>query len=250
MSDESGEKTQIPELEETEEPTPAPERKEIQEVVVREYPKTVLFYPMLFVSLFIAIAGYLIEFVLIIPDPTLRVNLLYTLTFIWFVLFFFNLLVVTFEFGKSIVVALALIIVIIIMVVAFVFTIYGYFLIINPANLLLYMNAPAILAFIVIFSFVIFLSWIKTRMYYFRVTPNEIIYKKGLLGDVERYGTSNVMVHKEIRDLFEFLLMRSGRLTFTVPGRKTTIVLDNVPNINKVEEQILYILRRIEVDID
>ncbi|MFW9831347.1 MAG: hypothetical protein ACFFD8_06190, partial [Candidatus Thorarchaeota archaeon] len=63
-------------------------------------------------------------------------------------------------------------------------------------------------------------------------------------------GTSNVMVHKEICDLFEYLLFRSGRLTFTVPGRTTAIVLDNVPNINGVENKILHLLRRIEVDID
>jgi len=82
------------------------------------------------------------------------------------------------------------------------------------------------------------------------VTPNEIIYKKGILGDVERYGTSNVMFHKEIVDIFEYLILKSGRLTFTIPGRKTSIVLDTVPRINSIEQQLLSLLRRIEVDID
>ncbi|MFX1564120.1 MAG: hypothetical protein ACFFDP_12520, partial [Promethearchaeota archaeon] len=86
--------------------------------------------------------------------------------------------------------------------------------------------------------------------YYFRITPNEILYKKGLLGDVERYGTSNVSVHKEIRDLFEYILFLSGRLTITVPGRKLAIVIDNVPRINTVELKIMTLLRRIEIDID
>jgi hypothetical protein len=44
--------------------------------------------------------------------------------------------------------------------------------------------------------------------------------------------------------------MRSGRLTITIPGRKTAIMLDNIPNINTVETKILLLLRRIEVDID
>ncbi len=232
----------------TEEPTKIEESMEIQDVTVREYPKTVLFYPMLFVSLIIALASYLVPFLII--DPTLSESLLFTIAFIWFVLFFFNLLIVTFEFGKSIVVALALILVIIVLIVALVFTYYGYLFILNPSSLRLFISVEAYLAFFIVFVFVIFLSWLKTRMYYFRITPNEIIYKKGILGDVERYGTSNVMVHKEIRDLFEYLLMRSGRLTFTIPGRKTAILLDNIPNINTVEIKILHLLRRIEVDID
>ncbi len=245
MSEENEEITQLPL---PEEPPLPPEKIELQEVVVREYPKTVLFYPMLFISLILAIVTYLLPAFII--DPTLLSNLLFTVTFIWFVLFLFNLLVVTFEFGKSIVVALALILVISILIIALVFTLYGYVFIINPASLRLFMNIEAYIAYFVVFAFVIFLAWIKTRMYYFKITPNEIIYKKGILGDVERYGTTNVMVHKEIHDLFEYMLMRSGRLTFTVPGRKTAILLDNVPNINIVETKILHLLRRIEVDID
>ncbi|MFX1508673.1 MAG: hypothetical protein ACFFBR_00065 [Promethearchaeota archaeon] len=221
---------------------------EVQEVIVREYPKTVLFYPMLIFSLILGLVNYLIPFFIL--DPTLRDSWLYTISFIWFILFFFNLLIVTFEFGKSIVVALALILVIIVLVIVLVFNFYGYLFVINPSTLRLFISTEALLAFFCVFLFVIFLSWIKTRIFYFKITPNEIIYKKGIMGDVERYGTTNVMVHKEIPDLFEFLLLRSGRLTISVPGRKTAIMLDNVPNINAVETKILYLLRRIEVDID
>ena len=221
---------------------------EIQEVTVREYPKTVLFYPMLLVSLILGLVTYLLP--AFIPDPGILNSWLFTIAFVWFVLFFFNLLIVTFEFGKSIVVALALILVIIVLVVILVFNLYGYLFVINPSTLRLFISVEAYLAFFVLFVVVIFLAWVKTRMYYFKITPNEIIYKKGIMGDVERYGTTNVMVHKEIHDLFEFLLMRSGRLTITIPGRKTAIMLDNIPNINSVETKILHLLRRIEVDID
>jgi len=245
MSDETWENDETPLTEELKEKEPP---LEIQDVTVREYPKTVLFYPMILISLILGLTNFLVP--VFILDPTLQSNLLFTITFIWFVLFFFNLLVVTFEFGKSVVVALALILIIVILIVALVFTWYGYLFVINPSSLRLYMNMESYIAFFIVFLFVIFLSWIKTRMYYFRITPNEIIYKKGIMGDVERYGTTNVMVHKEILDLFEFLLLRSGRLTFTIPGRMTAILLDNVPNINSVENKILYLLRRIEVDLD
>jgi hypothetical protein len=237
--------TTLPSEEPEKEPIP-----ELDDVVVREYPKTVLFYPMIFISLILALAAVLVLFFIL--DPTLRDTWLFTIGFIWFVLFFFNLLIVTFEFGKGVIVALALILVIIVLVVVLVFTQYGIGPItgLNPAALRLFINTEAYLGFFLVFLFVIFLSWIKTRIYYFKITPNEIIYKKGIMGDVERYGTSNVMVHKEIPDIFEFMLLRSGRLSFTVPGRKAPIILDNVPRINTIEIKILHLLRRIEVDID
>lgn len=248
MSNEIEETTQP----EPEKPTPAPPTpiSELEEVIVREYPKTILFYPMLFISLILALTNWVLGITVLPLNPTLYWNLTYTLTFIWFFLFFFNLLVVTFEFGKNVIVILALIIVVIILVAALFLTLYGFVPLMNPALLNLYVNFNSLLAFVLIFLFVIFMAWIKTRIYYFRITPNEIIYKKGIMGDVERYGTTNVMVHKEIRDVFEYLLFRSGRLTFTIPGRKTAIVLDNIPNINNVETKILYLLRRIDVDID
>ncbi len=233
----------------SEKPEKEPEA-ELQDVIVREYPKTVLLYPMIIISLILAIAAMLVS--LFILDPILQTTWLFTIGFIWFVLFFFNLLIVTFEFGKSVIVALALILVIIVLVVVLVLTQYGIGPLtgINPAALRLFISVEAYLTFFLIFAFLLFLSWIKTRIYYFKITPNEIIYKKGIMGDVERYGTSNVMVHKEIPDVFEFLLLRSGRLSFTVPGRKAPITLDNVPRINTIEIKILYLLRRIEVDID
>ncbi|MFW9986104.1 MAG: hypothetical protein ACFFDJ_06050 [Candidatus Odinarchaeota archaeon] len=245
MSEENEEITPITEVEK-----PISPPTEIQEVTVRGYPKTVLFYPMAFISVVIAAAINLLAFIYLIPDPNFYWRLVYTLTFIWFVLFLFNLLLVTFDIGKNIIVAIALIIVIVILALALYITGTGVFPFIDPSFLGLYININSMFAFFIIFLFVIFIAWIRARIYYFRITSNEIVYKKGILGDVERFGTTNVMFHKEICDIFEYLLLRSGRLTFTIPGRKTTVVLDTVPNVNKVEQQILLLLRRIEVDLD
>ena len=255
MFEENEEITPITEVEKPTPPTPevekpTPPTPEVQDVTIRSYPKTVLFYPMAFISIIIAAAIYLLAFIYLIPDPNLYWRLVYTQTFIWFVLFLFNLLLVTFDFGKNIIVAIAMIIVITILALALYVTGTGVFPFIDPSFLGLYVNINSMFPFFIVFLFVIFIAWIRARIYYFRVTSNEIIYKKGILGDVERFGTTNVMLHKEINDIFEYLLLRSGRLTFTIPGRKTTVVLDTVPNINKVELKILTLLRRIEVDLD
>jgi hypothetical protein len=191
------------------------------------------------VSLILAIVEWLL-----LPYP----NIMYLIGFVWFVVFTWNLLVLSFEFGKGVVVALTLTLVIVILGLALVFATTGTLLWIHPAIFQLYVNPYSLLAFFLVFGFVILVSWISTRFYYFRVTHNEVIYKKGLLGDVERYATANLTVNKEILDIFEYALFRSGRLTIEVPGRKLAIVIQNVPRINSVERKILHLLGRIEID--
>jgi len=240
--------------EEIEEPFDSPESEkpepsipELQEVTIRSYPKTVLFYPMTIMSL--VIGSLIFGFQFFIPEPFYS-RMVTLLTFVWLVIFFFNLLLVTFDFGKNFIVAIILIIVIGVLAVALYASSTGSLPFFDPSNLGLVINANSMLAFIIIFCLVIFIAWLRTRIYYVKIFHNEIVFKHGILGDVERYGTSNVMFYKEIPDIFEYLLLRSGRLTFTIPGRKTTIVMDNVPNINGVEKKVLTLLRRIEVDID
>jgi hypothetical protein len=236
-------------------PPPEPEKvaelpKEINEVIIRSYPKTVLFYPMAIISVIVAVILGISIILYAIPNPLLYQQILNTVTFLWLLIFFFNLFLVTFDFGKTVVLGLIFLVIVIVLGIAVVFLLYGYVPWIDPALLGLQINLNAILAFLLIFTAAIFIAWLRAQVYYFKVTPNEIIYKKGLIGDVERYGTANVMFHKEISDIFEFLILRSGRLTFTVPGRKTAILLDTVPRINVIEQKLLYLLRRIEVDID
>jgi hypothetical protein len=228
--------------EEIPEKTPREKPKQpiaIDEATIRSYPKTVLFYPTMLVSLILA----LIEWILPLSD-----QLKFVIGFLWFVVFTWNLFVLSFEFSKGVIVAIFLTIVILILGAALFFTMTGLVPWIHPAIFQLYVNAYSLLAFFLVFGIVILLSWISTRFYYFRITHNEVIYKKGLLGDVERYATANLTVHKEILDLFEYALFRSGRLTIEVPGRKLAITIENVPRINSVERKILYLLGRLEVD--
>ena len=236
-------------------PPPAPEKaaepvEEINEVIIRSYPKTVLFYPMAIISLVAAGVLQISFLFFFVVDPALYLRILSIVSFFWLLIFFFNLLLVTFDFGKNIIIGIVFLIIIIVLGIVVVFLLYGSIPWIDPSLLGLQINLNASLAFFIIFLGAIFIAWLRAQFYYFKVTPNEIIYKKGILGDVERYGTSNVMFHKEISDIFEFLILRSGRLTFTIPGRKTSIVLDTVPRINTIEQKLLLLLRRIEVDID
>ena len=92
--------------------------------------------------------------------------------------------------------------------------------------------------------------WIILRFYYLEIKSNEVVYRHGLFGDVERHDTRGMKHTKEIGDLMEFALWRSGRLILAVQGRKEPHVLDNVPRINRVEHQIQQVTSRQSVEIE
>jgi hypothetical protein len=79
------------------------------------------------------------------------------------------------------------------------------------------------------------------------VLSNEIIHHHGILGGIERLPAPGVRLEKDITDVFEYLLLRSGRLVITPAGESRAIILDNVPNINHVEDGVKAILGVTEV---
>ncbi|MFX1564273.1 MAG: hypothetical protein ACFFDP_13300, partial [Promethearchaeota archaeon] len=84
--------------------------KEINEVTVRSYPKTVLFYPTCFMSLIFALITWMLPLTPIALDPNLLFAVQTWLGYLWFVIFGFNLFIITFEFSKGVVAILVLMI--------------------------------------------------------------------------------------------------------------------------------------------
>ncbi len=220
---------------------------DIDSVTVRSYPKTILMYPTMLVSFIIGLLEYFMTPIWVYGSP-LYYYWVYTLGFIWFFVFAWNMYILTFEFSKGVVAVLMALVIIIILVIALVYVGLGIFIWIPLADFRLFFDWYILFWFTFFFAILFLISWVSTRFYYFRITHNEIIYKKGLLGDSERWGTTNAHIHKEIRDLFEYFLFTAGRLTIVVSGRQSPIVIDNVPRINRVERKILHLLKVIEVE--
>jgi hypothetical protein len=219
-------------------------------ITVRSYPKTMLMYPTMLASLIIALIETLLgpQWYAIDPSPFgLYWQMVWTLGFVWFFIFAWNMYILTFEFSKGVVAVLMALIIIIVLVIALVLAVTGIFIWIPLWQFFIYVDAYLLYWFTGFFLLLFLISWVSTRFFYFRITHNEIVYKKGLLGDSERFGTTDAHVHKEIRDLFEYFLFTSGRLTIIVSGRQYPIVIDNVPRINKVERKILDLLKVIDV---
>lgn len=88
---------------------------------------------------------------------------------------------------------------------------------------------------------------INTRFNYYEVNHREILHHHGYLGDITRMPTTGLRLQKEIYDLLEYLLLRSGRLVFYPSTSREAIVIDNVLNVNKVEDRIKDLLSVVAV---
>src|SRR5690606_16345212 len=84
---------------------------------------------------------------------------------------------------------------------------------------------------------------------YWEVRPNELLHHHGFLSNLKRYSAPHLRIEKEVTDVFEFLLLRSGRLILHPSNEPRAIVLDNVPAINRKEEEITRMLGALQVQV-
>ncbi|MFK7778140.1 MAG: hypothetical protein QM501_08470 [Gimesia sp.] len=90
---------------------------------------------------------------------------------------------------------------------------------------------------------------ISVRFDYWEVKGNELLHHHGFLSDLERFAAPNLKIDKEISDIFEYILLRSGRLVLHPRNEPRAIVLDNVPFISRKEKQITRMLGALQVQI-
>ena len=213
-----------------------------EKILLRPYPKIVFLYPTWFAAILFGLCGSLLgkEFT---ED--------WRLGFWFLVITGLNLVVLSFDFPRTTSLTLLAI------VIAFVFGalwlnhtfhviefLRDFVLKIQPfADAQFYWTFAAIMLVIYIFVF------IDTRFDYWEVMPNEIIHYSGILGNVKRFPAPQLKLEKDITDVFEFLLLRSGRLLMHPSSERITIVLENVPNINRREEDIQRLLRVLDVHV-
>lgn len=112
----------------------------------------------------------------------------------------------------------------------------------------LFMNATFYWVFAGGLTLVLLGVLIKARFNYWEIKNNELVHYHGLLGDTERWPAPNMRVTKEIRDVMEYLLCRSGRLVLIPSREPRAIVLDNVVGISNIEVRMQRLLNTLRVD--
>jgi hypothetical protein len=90
---------------------------------------------------------------------------------------------------------------------------------------------------------------IVVRFDYWEVRGNELLHHHGFLANLERLPATNLRMEKEINDIFEFLLLRSGRLIIYTSNDRQPIVLDNVPFVDSKEEAVTRMLGLLQVQV-
>jgi hypothetical protein len=209
---------------------------QLHHIVVRPLPKFVIMYPTFFVAL---VAGILLQ-------GGWGDARLWTLIFL--ATYFLNSLVLTFDFDRITSIAVTLFVVVVLLLV------HQFEVGIPIIEMLSRWEPTATAPFFFGMAglmFIIFVwMFIDTRFDYWEITPNELMHHHGFLGDVERFPAPNLSMKKEIHDVFEFLLLGSGRLIFYPSGKDRAVILDNVMRINSVEHKVKSTLDALRVRIE
>ena len=226
----------------------------IDKIVIHPFPKVVLLWPVMVTSLLFYFLGGGGEMIGTPDEPLINRS---ALGGWWMVLFFFNLLVHTFDFGRNNFIATVALIgagllglwVWDLQSDADVYgSIYDFF---ARQELNMHPNFYAMMA--AVLAILMLLAFVSTRFNYWVLAPNRLTHKHGILGDERHYATINMQVEKELPDVFEYLLFGSGRLIFK-PGmgadQSKPLVVDNVFRVNRLERKVREFLGVIKVDED
>ncbi|UCD01183.1 MAG: hypothetical protein JSV23_09910 [Promethearchaeota archaeon] len=210
--------------------------KHPSEIFIRSYPKVIFFFPLLIASFFL----WLIQ---LFTPPSV------VLGYIWFIVFFVNIFVTAFDFSSTKFFVLILAIVIVVLIVVFLVLPY-YSFSLTGIELNLALSHEFYLLMTLILAFILGIIVLSTRFEYYKIERNEIIHKTGIFSSAERFPVKSLRFKKEIPDVFEFFMLRAGRLTI-MPGKADEVmILPTVLNINKKEQHLDWLLSHVSVEPD
>ena len=115
---------------------------------------------------------------------------------------------------------------------------------INPvADRAFYWTMSALLGFVFI------VMYLARLLDYWVIRPNEVIHYHGLPRHTRRFSAPHMRFEMKINDIFEHMLLKSGRLYIRPTGEKEEFVLDNVINVRRKNERVNQILSALQVQL-
>ena len=227
----------------TDKPTVVPSTPETKPIILVSYPKIILLYPTFVASILAALLTYFYNF-----ESTHN----QTIALVFLTIMTVNMVVLAFDFPRTTS-----------LIVFFAFVTLGmgilllsiYFPTLLPAvtSLLKEIKPQANSTFYICFASMLGLIYIgvfiHVRFDYWEVRPNELLHHHGFLSSLERYSAPNLRISKEIDDVFEYMLLRCGRLIIHPSNEPRAFVLDNVLGIDWKETAITKMLGALRVQI-
>jgi cation transport ATPase len=223
----------------------------IDRVKLRSYSSMILFFPSFIISLTFGITQLLLNRYRGVPLDVTTVNSGYMdiLGIIFFIFFSMNLILIAFDFNRARSIIIALLIVIVVGTFFLLNAIYSFLESIQ-LTMRVYFSTQVYFALAILLFVILVVTLIAAHTNYYIVEGNELLHRKGLLGGIERHPANNMTIIKEYPDIIEWGLFKFGTLILTPPRETKSIVLKNVPNIDKKEKAINEILSRLKVDIN
>jgi hypothetical protein len=224
------------------EPAPVPDR-----IYLVPYPKIVFLYPTFVMALVAATVLSIVEAPL---DPTKPVVV--AISIVFQCVLAVNLVILAFDFPRTTSLTLFFFMAAVVMGLVLLFTfqpqllpaVGGFLKRYRPlANPTFYWSVSGILAAIYLVVF------FNLRFDYWEVRANELLHHHGFLSNIERFPSPHLRIDKEIVDVFEFFLLRSGRLILQPSEERRAIILDNVPFIDRKEGEITRMLSALQVQV-
>ena len=213
-------------------------------VLLVPYPKIVFLYPTFVASILAAIIMAVFQS----PESPVAG----TVSIIFLGLFAVNLVILAFDFPRTTSLTLFFFAIAVVMGVVLLFKFKPEIFPILAQWLAKFhpvANATFYWAFAAILGAMFIAVFILVRFDYWEVRPNEMLHHHGFLSNLERLSAPNLRMEKEINDVFEYLLLQSGRLIIQTNDDRRAIVLDNVPMIKKKEQAITRMLGALQVQV-
>ncbi len=226
-------------------------RKPTAEVPTRiflvPYPKIMFLYPTFLVSLVAAI--YLSFFHASLDDPNTATILL---SVVFLGVLAINMVILAFDFPRTISLTLFFFALAITMGLILLFVLHPEFLPFVTDILVKFhpvANATFYWTFAAILGLLMVAGRIEARFDCWEARPNELLHHHGIWGNLERFSAPGLRIDKEINDVFEYLLLRSGRLILHLAAERRAIILDNVPFIKEKEAALTRMLGALQVEV-
>lgn len=226
-------------------PPPGKERESDQppRIFLVSYPKMVFMYPTLIAAI---LAGI---FLWIAKEEDNRTH---TVCGIFMVVFALNMVVFAFDFPRTTSLTLFFFIVAVVLGLLLAFKFKPDLLPILGEILHSYAphaNATFFFSIAGALSLVFAAVLINVQFDYWEVTPNELLHHHGVLSNLERFASPNLKIDMEINDLFEYMLLRAGRLILHPSSEPRAIVLENVMGIKSKEAKLMKMLGALQVQV-
>ena len=215
-------------------------KNEKDRIILRSYSKGLFFYPLLLTSF--------IFWIIQAVQTNFGAGPNETLGYIWFVVFFINLFVISFDFPVSKFLILVLAVVITLLMIIF---------LVLPALPLptpIVLNLGSSAEFYAVMTLILFIILgfivLSTHFNYYIIEKNEIFHVLGIFSNTaERYPVRGLRFRHVISDVFEYLLLGVGSITL-IPKDSEPIHLSTVIRVSKKVNEMDLILSHLAVKVD